>query len=95
MQATNMMNGKEDEKTFDFNGMGNKILDVIEELSGSRDPFFTWLSDDEKIEAKKNLISIESVPGPSPRGGFKAMLRKMKNKIGKVTSKKQLNVRTN
>lgn len=50
---------KEGDKRFNYNAMGNKILDIIEELTGSRDPLFTWLSNEEK----SHFILIESVPG--------------------------------
>lgn len=56
---------KEGDRIFDYNAMAEKILDVIGLLSnGSRDPLFTWLSNEEKSEAKKHLISIKSIPGP-------------------------------
>lgn len=66
---------KNGNRIFNYNAMGNKILDVIGNLTtgwifnGSRDPLFTWLSTDEKLEAKKHLIPIESVPGPLPMFG--------------------------
>lgn len=56
---------KEGDRRFNYDAMGKKIHDIIEKLSGgSRDLLFTWLSEDEKSEAKKNFISIENVPGP-------------------------------
>lgn len=45
--------------------MANKILDAFERRTKNRDQFFSWLSDNEKEEGKKNVISIESIPGPS------------------------------
>lgn len=53
-----------DKNIFYYDKMANKILDVIEELTGSRDPFFTWLLEAEIEEGKKNYRSIESISGP-------------------------------
>lgn len=60
-RVANIRNG---EIIFDYNAMGNKILDTIEEVTdGCRYPLFNWLSDTEKSEAIKHFNSIESVPG--------------------------------
>lgn len=65
-EVTRIAKIKDGDRIFNYDAMANNILDVIEILTRSRYPFFTWLKKDEKSEAIKHLISIENVPGPQP-----------------------------
>lgn len=78
-RVKNLLGVKEDKRIFKYNAMGNKILNVIQELTYSRYPFFTWLSPDEITEGENNFIPIESVSGPTPIDGFSGMVQAINN----------------
>lgn len=78
LNVTSLDDLEEDKRIFDYNAMGARILEIIEMLTGSCDPFFTWISEPEKEEAKENFILMGNVPGPSPisAGRLKRRVRK-------------------